>query len=110
MQKGQHHDLVGGQLRVLSLEFLGDLGLDQVDELAGHVGCQYFRMDVALPADRWRISKLLSDLLDGCDDVALRLSLAVVFFELRQRERREQVPAQVRKSLAVKSWPVMSRM
>src|ERR1700761_8009942 len=49
-------------------------------------------MNVALAADRRRVAELLCDLLDGGDDVALRLGLAIVFLELRQSERRQDRP------------------
>jgi hypothetical protein len=51
VEEGENHDLVRGQLCVLSLELLRDLGVDHLDEIAGHIGAQDLRMDVALAAD-----------------------------------------------------------
>src|SRR5947209_6549980 len=88
-EKCQHHDLVGSEIGVLTLELLRDLGLNHLHEVTGHVGVQDFRVDVALAADGRRVAELLRDAFDRGDDVALRLGLAVVRLEFRKRQRRQ---------------------
>ena len=79
-------------------------------EGAGLVGLEHRGMHVVLPAHGAGVVEALGHLVDGPEDRGFRLALAWA------RARRASsaatacsVPAQVRKSLAVKSSPVMSR-
>ncbi len=59
-EKCQDHDLIGGELGVLPLELLRDLGFNHLHQIAGHVGVQDFRMHAAFAADGRRVAPIAS--------------------------------------------------
>ncbi|MET4842588.1 hypothetical protein ABIF62_003083 [Bradyrhizobium japonicum] len=67
-------------------------------------------MHVAFAADGRRIAELFRYAFNRSNDVALGLCLAVVLLDSANASAASTVPAQVRKSFALKSSPVMSLM
>ena len=73
------------------------------------VGLDHGRVHVARAADGRRVAQLLRDLLDDLRDVPLRLGVAEIAPSRRRATAQRTVPAQVRKSLALSSSPLISR-
>ena len=64
-------------------------GFEGLQEFAAHVAVEHGGMDVALAADGGGVAELFGDLLDGLDDVLLRLGLGFEGFEFAQRQAGE---------------------
>ena len=77
---------------ILAPEFLGDLALKHFYEVAGHIGVEDFRVNIAFTAYRRRVSELPSYLLDRHHHIALGFRLTVVFPEFGQSEGGKHRP------------------
>ena len=109
LQQPEHRRFAGRE-RVRGLRDAASALGDGRQHRAIHVGVENRRMDVALPAHRLGVAQPLGDRFDG----AGRCCVLACASESNASKSRSScaastVPAQVRKSLDVKSSPVISR-
>jgi hypothetical protein len=88
------------------LEFVFNALAQQVYERSIQVCVDDGGMHITLSANALGIAEPLGHCFDGLNDVFLRLSVRIEFLK-RFQSLGGTVPAQVRKSFAVKSWPVI---